>query len=321
MGAICFGDTPVDLGADSTLPMMRIGTPVLSGDQTACEIWLSQEEVSEGRRDGLHYRCDGHLLFGAIELQEPVEDAQMPPLQQAAAEAYRQIFTLLDTLDYPYIHRCWNYMADINAVSHGLERYQQFNLGRQSAFIAAGHAVSGQVPAACALGLAPGPLRIAFIAGRTPALAIENPRQISAYEYPQQYGPSSPTFARANLMHLGQRHLLLISGTASIVGHQSLHISDVIAQTRETLSNIEAIVSEANSLLREPAFDLAHILYRVYLRHATDLQPVREEMLRRIGPQLRATFVQADICRHDLLLEIEANVFSDILPNSEQPLE
>src|ERR1051325_1919300 len=169
LGAICFGDTSLNLGAGSKPPMMHIAMPVLSGERMACEAWLSQEAVSEGRRNGVHYRYDGHLLFGVIELQEPVEAVQASPLQQVADEAYRQIFALLDALDYPCLHRCWNYMPDINANSHGLERYQQFNLGRQSAFIAAGHAVSGQVPAACALGLAQGPLRIAFIAGRTPA--------------------------------------------------------------------------------------------------------------------------------------------------------
>jgi chorismate lyase/3-hydroxybenzoate synthase len=267
LGAICFADTALSLGTSSTLPTIRIDAPVLSGEQTACEVWLSQEEVREGCRDGLRYRCDGHQLFGVIELQEPVEAAQARPLQQATEDAYRQIFALLDALDYPCLHRCWNYMAGINTVSHGLERYQQFNLGRQNAFIAAGRAVNGQVPAACALGLEQGPLRIAFIAGRTPALAIENPRQISAYEYPLQYGPSSPTFSRANLLRLGQSglmpSLLLISGTASIVGHRTLHAGDVVAQTRETLSNIEAIVSEANGLLPQPAFNLAHILYRL----------------------------------------------------------
>src|SRR5204862_224940 len=129
LGAICFGDISLSLSAGSTLPIMRIGAPVLSGEQTACEIWLSQEEVSEGRRNGLHYRYDGHLLFGVIELQEPMEAIQATPLQQATDEAYRQIFALLDALDYPCIHRCWNYMADINGNGKGLERYQQFNLG------------------------------------------------------------------------------------------------------------------------------------------------------------------------------------------------
>ena len=94
------------------------------------------------------------VLFGVIVLPETMfeADADKTPLQQATESAYRQVFALLDTLHYPYLFRFWNYIADINAHSFGLERYRQFNLGRQDAFLAHGRDVVGNVPAACALG-------------------------------------------------------------------------------------------------------------------------------------------------------------------------
>lgn len=324
LGAICFstgiqisrtqpGNTqPDSFSANAAMPCMHIPAPVLGSEEAACEIWLSNIDALAGRRGAINYRYDDATLFGVIELREAdfVYAGHATSLQQATESAYQQIFALLHELNFSYPYRFWNYMADINGISHELERYQQFNIGRQNAFIAHGRQTTGQLPAACALGVAEGSLQIAFIAGRSPSLAIENPRQISAYEYPEQYGPSSPTFARASLLNFNQCKLLLISGTASIVGHQTLHVGDVIAQTHETLNNLKAIVSEANRLLNQDKFDLATSFYRVYLRHAADLPLVRNEMQRVFGNHVQALFLQAEICRQNLLLEIEASIFS-----------
>ncbi|MBU1689828.1 MAG: hypothetical protein KKD65_03705, partial [Gammaproteobacteria bacterium] len=248
------------------------------------------------------------VLFGVVTLSETMFEAgaDKTPLQQATESAYRQIFALLDELHYPYLFRFWNYIADINTRSFGLERYLQFNLGRQDAFLAHGRDVVGNVPAACALGSAHGPLTIAFLAGRVAPLNIENPRQISAYQYPQQYGPRSPTFSRASLVRLGHDEVLFISGTASIVGHATLHPADVVAQTRETMTNIKAVLAEANRLASRPGFDLSSLHYKVYVRNPADLAQIRAELAHCVGDALKAVYLQADVCRQDLLLEIEA---------------
>jgi enamine deaminase RidA (YjgF/YER057c/UK114 family) len=260
-----------------------------------------------GQCGAIHYRHDDDVLFGVIALPETTFEARAggTPLQQATESAYRQIFGLLDTLRYPYLFRFWNYIADINTHSFGLERYHQFNLGRQDAFLAHGRDVVGNVPAASALGLARGPLTIAFLAGRVAPLNIENPRQISAYQYPQQYGPRSPTFSRASLVRLGHDEVLFVSGTASIVGHATLHPANVVAQTRETMANIKAVLAEANRLASQPRFDLASLYYKVYVRHAVDLARIRAELAHCVGDTLKAVYLQADVCRQDLLLEID----------------
>lgn len=311
LGAICFStiSTPFSPTDTGSMPLVQVPARMLDAAELACEVWLSDAKLQQGQFSGIRYRHDGATLFGMIALAEAaqtVHDSAASPLQQAAEHAYRQIFALLDQLDYPCMYRFWNYMADINAVSHGLERYRQFNVGRQNAFLACNREVTGQLPAACALGMAQGPLTVAFLAGRTPSHAIENPRQVSAYQYPQQYGPRSPTFSRANLLQQAGPRMLLISGTASIVGHETLHPADAVAQTQESLANIRAVINEANGLLDQPVFDPACVFYRVYVRHAADLPSVRQELLRALGADLHAAFVQADICRADLLVEIEA---------------
>ena len=313
LGALCFvGEGSTGLTAKD-LPGMCVPMQRLDVDESVCEVWLSNAALTYGQQGAIRYRHNDEVLFGVIELDETLfaSDTDKTPLQQATESAYRQVFTLLDTLRYPYLFRFWNYIADINSHSFGLERYCQFNLGRQDAFLAHEREVIGNVPAACTLGFrqrgsAQESLTIAFLAGRVAPLNIENPRQVSAYQYPQQYGPRSPTFSRASLVPWGQGAVLFISGTASIVGHASLHPTDVVAQTRETMANIEAVLAQANRQAQQPHFDLASLYYKVYVRHAADLAQIRAELERIVGTSLNAIYLQADVCRQDLLLEIEA---------------
>ena len=152
-----------------------------------------------------------------------------------------------------------------------------------------------------------GPLTIYFLAARGSApIAIENPRQVSAYNYPASYGPRSPTFSRASVARLGGCDVLFLSGTASIVGHETLHAGDVVAQTRETMANIAAMVGEANRVVPQAGFTLAELCYKVYVRHEQDVAAIHHELRRTLGQSARLVFLQADICRASLSMEIEA---------------
>lgn len=301
------------------IPCMRVPMQRLDATDSFCEIWHGNGHLKQGQSGVIHYRYDDDVLFGVIEQPETgfIAREGKTPLQQATEFAYRQIFALIELMRYPYLFRFWNYIADINGHSFELERYRQFNLGRQDAFLAHGHSVAGNIPAACALGLGQGSLTIAFLAGRVKPLAIENPRQVSAYQYPIQYGPRSPMFARACLVQLAQDEVLFISGTASIVGHVTLHPADVVAQTQETIRNIEAVLTETNRVSSQANFCLADLHYKVYIRHPEDLEKIRMELTRHIGDSLDAVYLQADICRADLLVEIEGSARYRTLPKLE----
>ena len=321
LGTLCFSADAGEsqLLSDMEVPCLRVAMRRLDAGDSICEVWRGSAPLTQGRCGAIHYRHDDDVLFGVMVLSETLFEAGAgkTPLQQAAESAYRQVFTLLATLRYPYLFRVWNYFADINTHSYGLERYRQFNLGRQDAFVAHGRDGAGNVPAACALGTSQGPLTIAFLAGRVAPLSIENPRQISAYHYPQQYGPRSPMFSRAALVRLGQDEVLFVSGTASIVGHATLHRANVVAQTRETMTNIKAVLAEANRdrdrSAGRPAYDLAGLVYKVYVRHPADLAPIRAELAHSVGDALKAVYLQADVCRQDLLLEIEATAAQPLM--------
>lgn len=298
-----------DGGAHTDWPEQCIAAPLLGTAASVREIWCCNgpSDGISGMSEGIVWRRAAGVIFGVIELDEAdfPDSPGCSSLQAASAEAYRRIFRLLDVQGAPNLWRAWNYLSRINVETHGLERYRQFNIGRQDAFITCKRVATGNVPAACAIGLADGPLSVAFLAGELPARAVENPRQMSAYHYPAEYGPRSPTFSRAMLAVLPGQEILFVSGTASIVGHRTLHVGNVAAQCREALANVEAVVDECNRGGSFVPFGLNHLSYRAYLRRPEDF-PAVQSVLATIGPDVAVVYMQADICRTELLVEIEA---------------
>ncbi|MGE5154424.1 MAG: hypothetical protein ACM3ST_10435 [Bdellovibrio bacteriovorus] len=312
LGGICYG-TVAGSPPGGDWPLASIPAPRLDvrpqGARDLCEVWLGAGPVTQGHVEGIAYRCSDDLLFGVVRQDEdPSYPASRAPLQGAAQRAYRRVFDLIDALGYPSLVRAWNYFADINRADQGLERYRHFNAGRQDAFLAAGRSLDAGVPAACALGVGGQPLTIAFLAARGTVVAIENPRQVSAYCYPPEYGPRSPTFSRATLVKVAGQPVLFVSGTASIAGHETRHPGDPVAQTGESLANLQAVLEAANRIVEGPVLTLSQAYLKVYLRHPEHLDAVRGVLVQALGEPLKALFLQAEICRSDLLVEIEATV-------------
>ncbi|MGH8324607.1 MAG: hypothetical protein ACRETD_12555, partial [Steroidobacteraceae bacterium] len=270
---------------DSQVPVAEVNTPVLGGADSLCEVWRTQQTVESGVHGRVRYARTADTLFGCIAVPEsahPRRSAgeEQTPLYEATEQAYREILDTLDALGLAHLIRIWNYVAAINRDTHGTERYRQFNSARQAALLARGRPITGNVSAACALGAAVGsPLVVYFLASHSAPTFIENPRQISAYNYPPQYGARSPVFSRATVLHEPDGMTLFISGTASIVGHRTIHAGDPVAQTRETLTNIEALLQEANRVTGGAGFTLDALAYKVYVRNPSDL-PVIQAQLR-----------------------------------------
>ena len=298
LGAACFGGAAPDLA----LPCARVPAPVLAGPPAPCEVFAVDGSLREGHHGSWHWRCSEHWWFGAARAGAPGA-----PLQQTVQHAYAQLLEAAAAAGFAHLVRVWNHVADINGDSNGLERYRQFNIGRQDAFLACGRSVAGgSVPAASALGAAAGtPFTLYALATRHPVRAVENPRQTSAYRYPPEYGPRSPTFSRATLVQAGAGPLLFISGTASIVGHQSLHVGDAVAQTRETLRNLQAVLDAAAGLAAA-RWELPRLHYKVYVRNPADWPAIEAELRCAIGGRAAVLALQADVCRSELLVEIEA---------------
>lgn len=287
------------------------GPSLLRPPGTVTDVWSSSPAPPIRRHGSVRFATDGDWLHGYAE----IDDAAVPGgLQAAARQAYHDVFEVLAANGCPALLRLWNYMSRITADDGRGERYWQFNAGRQEAFFAAQRSALDGAPAASALGTTAGPLRVYFLAGRHAPLAIENPRQVSAYRYPGRYGPHSPTFSRAAHAELGEGiRALFISGTASIVGHASTHVGDVRCQAVETLINMDVLRAEA---MRRTGTDfrLEQMFHTIYLRRTADLAVVRAVFEERVGggsPAAQgALYVRADVCRADLLVEIEAHGFA-----------
>jgi chorismate lyase / 3-hydroxybenzoate synthase len=312
LGVATFSGAPDAAPGAAEIPVAQVSTPVLPGAGHVCEVWRCDTPATSGQRQRVRFRGTADMLFGCIAVSEAqVAAAGRGPahgaLHEATTQAYREICATLDAENYPHLLRVWNYLPDINRDSHGTERYRQFNTARQQVLRECGRSLAGNVPAASALGAASdSPVVVYFLAGRTAPTFLENPRQVSAYHYPQQYGRHSPVFSRATLLRHSGGVALLISGTASIVGHRSLHIGDTAAQTRETLANIEALLAEANRVARGARFELAALAFKVYVRRPADLPVIKAELAAALGARTKVIYLQADICRQDLLVEIEA---------------
>ncbi|MBM7124342.1 chorismate transformation enzyme, FkbO/Hyg5 family [Dyella flava] len=257
------------------------------------ELWQVDGEVSCGRHGDVRWSAGGGWLFAAIELNE----SAVGDTQSATHQAYTQLRQFMSTRDERCVLRIWNYISDINHGDGDAERYKQFCDGRAAGlgdFFAAGF------PAATAIGHHHHQplLQIYLLASVDEGLAIENPRQVSAWRYPRQYGRTSPGFARAMLMPA--RDALAISGTAAVVGHASAHEGDLEAQLNETLTNLEALLATADM----PAGFDTHSPLKAYVRHPVDAPRVRDVLQQRL-PGVPVLLVHGDVCRRELLVEID----------------
>jgi chorismate lyase/3-hydroxybenzoate synthase len=271
------------------------------GSEQAYEVWTSAAPVHNEASGRIRSARNAQVLFGCVEIPEdPRTD-----YDALIYDDYCRIFDHLDDLGYPNLLRIWHYLPDIHLDEGALERYKRFSLGRHEAFVAKGRAISTDAPAASAVGKRSGNTVICFLAAPRPGIAIENPRQVSAYSYPPQYGPRGPTFSRALFASWDDLQQLYISGTAAIFGHLSQHAGDADAQAVETIVNLRSVMDAAQAHGLIDVRRNTELLFKVYLRQP-EFRAIAETRLREaFGPAPSILYLQADICRRELLLEIE----------------
>ncbi|MDT8409951.1 MAG: hypothetical protein RQ741_10165 [Wenzhouxiangellaceae bacterium] len=236
------------------------------------------------------------------EADDPQTDAAEP-----AERIYRRLIEGLRESSFGYPLRLWNYLPAINAGLGDRERYRRFCIGRGRALESAG-LNDARMCAATAIGSREPFMQLVALVGKKPGVSIENPRQVSAWNYPRNYGPRQPAFARATAIELQDRQVgLLVSGTASVVGHATAHQGDVLAQTDEAARNLDALLAHAAAVTGRPglaAFSRTS-LARVYVRNRAHWPDI-ENRLRKRWPELQLCGLHGEVCRSDLLVEIEA---------------
>jgi chorismate lyase/3-hydroxybenzoate synthase len=237
--------------------------------------------------------------------------------QHRIVEAYQAV--LEDLLSGPLSHlvRFWAFIPGIHDdLGAGLDRYMAFNAGRYGALAAHfGRATmfGRSVPTASAVGVKGDEFVLYGLAASGPGIPVENPRQVPAYQYSRRFGPMPPCFARATLLGGERESLLIVGGTASIVGEESRHIGQFEEQVRETLRNLASVVASASGRRVSedpPATELEPLLstfreLRIYHPRAEDESAIASMVRASFPPSCRVELTQASLCRPELLIEIE----------------
>lgn len=294
LARVRFGTSPERQGDPRQI---AVALPVLHGP--ADEYWLSPTPVRHGWQDGIGYAENAEVLFGHLWL--PEADLMRDGLDRAVFHAYARINHFLHESGFRHWLRLWNFLERITDGEGDAERYRIFNIGRAKA-LALKSEFSTSLPAATAIGTAQGGLVLYFLGSRSVASSpIENPRQVPAYHYPRQYGVQPPSFSRAGSVAWQDGSDLLISGTASVVGHETRHVGDLPAQLDETFRNLDALAAAAQGA--GGLFVTHHA--KLYLQRPETL-PLLLPRLQARWPELAFTCLHGEVCRRDLHLEIEA---------------
>lgn len=234
-------------------------------------------------------------------------------LRDCAYQLYQDVF---DALRGQHLYRVWNYLPRINEGVGDSENYRQFCMGRSEAF----HDKFGDddgrfMPAGTCVGCQTNEMFVVALAGKVPPEHYENPNQIPAYRYPREYGPRSPSFARASAVVLGDHRYRFISGTAAVLGHKSIGIDDFDTQIRITCDNIECIAREAlqSGVSQFGKNSVCQTSGKVYLRYREDYTRTKEYFENRF-PKWRdnVIYLHSELCRQELLLEAEFTLVDQI---------
>jgi enamine deaminase RidA (YjgF/YER057c/UK114 family) len=269
-----------------------------------------------------------HNRIAWVHASHAVPQVSSASVYEQSLSAFRELRGLFDSagVRFTQIIRTWLYLGGIVDDDGPSQRYKELNRARTDFYrdmsfltdrLPAGY--QGSVyPASTGIGTEGRGISMSAIALVTDrddivALPLENPRQTAAYAYGSHYSPKSPKFSRAMVLSCGEYTTIFVSGTASITASETRHIGNAAAQTEETLDNIAALIGEDN--LTEhglPGLGTALEslgLVRVYIKRPEDYAQTRAVCERRLG-ELPTIYAIGDVCRPELLVEIEGIAFS-----------
>ena len=235
-----------------------------------------------------------------------------------SSNVFSSLSKIFNSFNFPVssIVRQWNYLEDILGFDGQEQRYQEFNNARTT-FYGNSFEKNGY-PAATGIGMNQGGIIIEFVAVQSDlckSVPINNPSQIAAHTYSEKVLEgegcvlkTTPKFERARYLEIHQKKLIFISGTASIVGEKTVGVGDPAQQTEVTISNIKQLYSK--EILKNLSDEQINPKYghaRVYLKDRKDFKVIRRTFKSHFG-NLPVVYIIADICRNDLLVEIEGKV-------------
>jgi enamine deaminase RidA (YjgF/YER057c/UK114 family) len=258
-------------------------------------------------------------------------DKEISDIYTQSMEAFEQMHNILkaENMDFSNVIRQWNYIEKITELNGNNQHYQIFNDVR-TAFYNNSQFIHGY-PAATGIGMETGGIIIDFIAIKEnmnmTILPVKSPVQSDAHQYTKKVlahneikagitAETTPKFERAKAIVSGNSCLIHVSGTSAIKGQFSLEANDASTQTNFTLESIYQLVTNEN--LQKQGINCIHskanpCYFRVYVKNASDYLKVRDAC-EKYFKDVHAIYLKADICRPELLVEVEG-VFTIDLEN------
>jgi hypothetical protein len=269
--------------------------------------------ISKGENGAVLFRQnESQILIGNVQSYES-ESCRLN-----SEKAFSRLTEIFNSLDFEInsIVRQWNYIENILGFDGNEQRYQEFNNVR-SVIYDDSFKMKGY-PAATGIGMNQGGTIIEFIAIQSDRLVtspIDNPEQVSAHLYSKKVLigeecvlKTTPKFERARFLELFGKKIIFISGTASIRGEQTVGIDNPSEQTEVTINNIKQLYSKEildKISIEEMVPKYGHA--RIYVKERKDFAAIKKTFRTHFG-KLPVVYIVADICRPDLLVEIEGKV-------------
>lgn len=263
----------------------------------------------------VRYASIGEVHYVVLEGEGPRElflsvgphNTWLPECVPAQAEiVFGRVAEIMHREGFPVdsIRRQWNYVEGITRTTHGCQHYQTLNDARSEFYATVSW--TGGYPAATGIGVAAGGITVDLNAAvGVVSRAVDNPLQCAAHVYSERVlrpgdrdVPTTPKFERARVVENDGSLLCYVSGTAAIRREESLAGADAVLQTEVTIENIAQLTAQVADRCRVRAA-------RIYVKRVEDTDSVMQ-VVKEAYPEADLLFVQADVCRPELLVEIEA---------------
>ncbi len=264
------------------------------------EIWEVQDKVIFTQQNDINISRSKEYMFGSAIIENT---SSYEELKSNIEKKYNDFFNLAKKSNMQIL-KIWHYFPDLlKNYSNNKTNYSLLCDARETIYIETFE--NQNFPAATVIGIEGKKILIYFFSAFCKSYsALENKRQVSSYNYPKSIFKEKPMFSRAVsfIPNNYKKKKFLISGTASIIGYESIHLDNVIKQLEEALINYNNFIKPEDIILN---------VSRVYLS-----KKIEDSSVKIINKKLEDFFglnkyilLQGEMCRKELLIEIEG--FSD----------
>ena len=265
------------------------------GRKNVYEVWETSDEVSHEKYNDIYISKNNNYLFGLAIIENI---GSYEELKLNIQKKYSDFYKISDENKMSIV-KIWHYLPQL-LKTYNDKKTNYSLLCEAREIVYKNYYKDLSYPAATVIGIEGNKILIYFLAAICKNYkVIENIRQVSSYNYPQNIFSEKPMFSRAVSFKTTYENVekIIISGTASIKGYQSMHTKNLIKQLDEALKNYKTFLEIENNISNT---------CRVYLsKIQKDNYNIIINRLEEIFDYNQYVLLQGDICRKELLIEIE----------------